>query len=169
MDELGTKRQRIRGKTSLPQFAVKGVRRDITVYLRLASGHSIHISIFADDSVSTLITRSKRMFNLPIARLIMPCGAMLNPSTSLNKNGIVHGQELTAVVIMPRIFSTQTAFAFLKNDGSVVTWGHSRAGGGDSTSVRAQLQGEIKQVFGTASAFAALKNDGSVVTWGENN
>ncbi|NLQ07272.1 hypothetical protein FLX35_05265 [Cylindrospermopsis raciborskii LB2897] len=58
-----------------------------------------------------------------------------------------------------------SAFAALKSDGSVVTWGES-SWGGNSSSVASQLTGGVTQIFSTFYAFAALKNDGSVVTWG---
>ena len=54
------------------------------------------------------------------------------------------------------------AFAALKNDGSVVTWGYADYGGNSS----AVDTSNVKRIFLTAAAFAALKNDGSVVTWG---
>ena len=59
------------------------------------------------------------------------------------------------------------AFAALKNDGSVVTWGSS-ADGGDSSSVSDQINSGVVQLFSSNTAFAALKNDGSVVTWGKS-
>ncbi len=66
-----------------------------------------------------------------------------------------------------QIFSNYYAFAALKEDGSVVTWGHA-AFGGDSGSVATQLNSGVSQVFSTLDAFAALKEDGSVVTWGDS-
>ena len=63
------------------------------------------------------------------------------------------------------IFSTEYAFAALKNDGSVVAWGNSSYGG-DSSSVSAYLNSGVVNIFSTERAFAALKNDGSVVAWG---
>ncbi|WP_308410753.1 Calx-beta domain-containing protein, partial [Cylindrospermopsis raciborskii] len=59
------------------------------------------------------------------------------------------------------------AFAALKSDGSVVTWGDSFSGG-DSSSVSSSLTSGVTQIFSTFSAFAALKSDGSVVTWGDS-
>jgi hypothetical protein len=69
-----------------------------------------------------------------------------------------------------QIFSTEGAFAALRNDGTVVTWGISDYGGnssgvdfdGPSNSLK------VTQIFSTASAFAALRSDGSVVTWGRS-
>ena len=61
------------------------------------------------------------------------------------------------------------AFAALKSDGSVVTWGASESGG-NSSSVSSRLTSGVTQIFSTCSsgAFAALKSDGSVVTWGSS-
>ena len=66
-----------------------------------------------------------------------------------------------------QIFSTDTAFAALKEDGSVVTWGNSDWGG-DSSGVSGALQAGVAQIFSTRSAFAALKEDGSVFSWGNS-
>jgi len=72
------------------------------------------------------------------------------PSRPLSSNGeIRHG----------------SAFAVLKADGSVVTWGGG-GNGGDSNAVASQLSSGVSQIFSTEYAFAALKADGSVVTWG---
>lgn len=65
------------------------------------------------------------------------------------------------------------AFAALKSDGSVVTWGVSDAGG-DSSAVAARLTGGVVDIVcatGVTSegAFAAIKSDGSVVTWGNSS
>ncbi len=62
-----------------------------------------------------------------------------------------------------------SAFAAIRNDGSVVTWGYGE-NGGDSSSVAVQLNGSIDvvEVFSNGSSFAALREDGSVVTWGSS-
>ena len=62
------------------------------------------------------------------------------------------------------IYSTGGAFAALKNDKTVVTWG---AGpyGGDSSSVATDLTG-VTAIYSTHGAFAALKTDKTVVAWG---
>ena len=58
------------------------------------------------------------------------------------------------------------AFAAVKSDGSVVTWGWPDRGG-DSSGVAAQLSSGVQSVVGNSVAFAAVKSDGSVVAWGE--
>ncbi len=65
-------------------------------------------------------------------------------------------------------FGDVGAFAAIKADGSVVTWGIAPFGG-DSSAVASQLNGAVgvTQIYSTGSAFAALRADGSVVTWGD--
>lgn len=60
------------------------------------------------------------------------------------------------------------AFAALRKDGSVVTWGNA-AYGGDSRAVASQLDGTIPvtRLYVQSFAMAALRQDGSVVTWGD--
>jgi alpha-tubulin suppressor-like RCC1 family protein len=62
-------------------------------------------------------------------------------------------------------FINEYAYAALRGNGSVVTWGDPNYGG-DSTAVASQLSSGVVQVFSGTRAFAALKRDGSVVTWG---
>jgi len=63
-----------------------------------------------------------------------------------------------------QIQATQSAFAAILADGSVVSWGDAKAGG-DSSAVQDQLRG-VQQIQATQRAFAAILADGSVVTWG---
>ncbi|CAE8607642.1 unnamed protein product [Polarella glacialis] len=64
--------------------------------------------------------------------------------------------------------ATCGAFAVIKNNGSVVTWGHPDMGG-DSSAVASLLTEGVVQIVATDAAFAAIKDDGSVVTWGQWN
>ena len=65
-----------------------------------------------------------------------------------------------------RIFSNNYAFAALKNDRSVVSWGAGWAGGTHGV----QVSGGVSDVSSTFhGGFAALKDDGSVVTWGSSS
>jgi len=61
--------------------------------------------------------------------------------------------------------AAQGAFAALRHDGSVVTWGDPSCGG-DSSAVQAKLKG-VTQIHSTHTAFAAIVLDGSVVAWGD--
>ena len=65
-----------------------------------------------------------------------------------------------------KIVSTQLAFAALKTDGSVVTWGNPDFGGDSSDAINELNNKTIISIASTVGACAALKSDGSVVTWG---
>ena len=60
------------------------------------------------------------------------------------------------------------AFAALKADGSVISWGYGGTGG-DNSAVTSQLSSGVRQIFSAGTAFAALKTDGSVVSWGNGD
>jgi len=60
-----------------------------------------------------------------------------------------------------QLVATDSAFAAIKDDASVVTWGAKRAIHGC-----AELM-DVQQVVPNEGAFAAIKSDGSVVTWGD--
>ncbi len=65
-------------------------------------------------------------------------------------------------------YQNQAAFAALKANGAVVSWGDSTSGG-DASAVATQLDGSVRvtKIYSSAQAFAALRADGSVVTWGK--
>ena len=57
------------------------------------------------------------------------------------------------------VYSTAAAFAALKDDGSVVTWGGSSYGG-NSSSVSDDLSSGVEAIYSTwHGAFAAVKSD----------
>ena len=64
-----------------------------------------------------------------------------------------------------QIQANSAAFAAIRDDGCVVTWG-STSSGGDSSAVQDQLR-NVQQIQGALRAFAAVLGDGSVVTWGD--
>ena len=67
-----------------------------------------------------------------------------------------------------RIVSNPGAFAYMKSDGSVISWGKSE-NGGDSTAVKNDLTSGVQQIYSADRAFAAVKNNGSVITWGDKS
>lgn len=64
-----------------------------------------------------------------------------------------------------KIVPSYKAFAALKTNGSVVTWGRFYQGG-DSREVASQISSDVVDLFSCWKGFAALKKDGSVVSWG---
>lgn len=76
------------------------------------------------------------------------------------------GSAVAFTIGSGRQFPNRGAFAALKDDGSVLTWGN-QLSGGNSTSVAGSLTSNVTAVYSNSVAFAALKSDGSLVTWGE--
>ncbi|OLP97859.1 hypothetical protein AK812_SmicGene19766 [Symbiodinium microadriaticum] len=68
------------------------------------------------------------------------------------------------IVDVECIVATGVAFAAIRGDRRVVTWG-APSMGGDSSGVSRQLE-DIVAVRGTVHAFAAINGGGDVVTWG---
>ncbi len=86
---------------------------------------------------------------------------MINNNRALIKQSTPH---------VTQIYSNSSAFAALRVDGSVVTWGSTS--GGDSSAVAKQLDGtiDVTQIYSDShrfASFAALRADGSVVIWGD--
>ena len=75
--------------------------------------------------------------------------------------------QLSQLTGAQQIQAYRYAFAAILTDGSVVTWGHPRAGG-DSRAVQDQLKG-VQQIQACVGAFAAILSDGSVVAWGDED
>ena len=87
-----------------------------------------------------------------------------NTATEVVRTVQVNGDPL----IIHSNLQQSGAFAALKPDGSVVTWGHADRGG-DSSSVSSSLSSGVSAIYSTRYAFAALKTNGSVVTWGDSS
>ena len=87
--------------------------------------------------------------------------------------GCVEAQALTipfAGTLSSSLISNDGAFAAIKSDGSVVTWGFSGSGG-DSSAVADKLDGsvDVVQIYPGMKSFYALRSDGSVVSWGSED
>jgi len=78
------------------------------------------------------------------------------------RDEFIHIYDLTNVKM---IYSNEKAFAALKYDNTVSTWGN-LIDGGDSSKVSSQLV-DIYEIYHTFCAFAALTKNGTVITWGE--
>ena len=59
---------------------------------------------------------------------------------------------------MQHIYSTDHAFAAVKADGSVVTWGHANCDGG-SEQVKEALTSGVQHSYSASCVFAAMKVD----------
>ena len=81
---------------------------------------------------------------------------------TFNSNVITPSGLSSGVV---KIFSNDYAVCALKNDGSIVTWGHSSYGGNMNVA-NFDFTSGIVDIVSTQYAFACVKSDGSAVAWG---
>ncbi|CAE7879702.1 MCAT [Symbiodinium sp. KB8] len=99
-----------------------------------------------------------------LSHLIDDSGDCLPGGIELEAAGLADGDTVSAIVRHTQLASTHTAFALLRCDGSVVTWG-SAYQGGDSVAFQSKLK-DVSKIYSSDYAFAAVRSDGSVVTWG---
>ena len=96
--------------------------------------------------------------------LTLEDGSRGNINLKLEKDSVTNHLDVKDV---KQIFATKEAFAALKSNGNVITWGDSDYGG-DSSLVSSELI-NITNIYSTERAFAALNSDGNVITWGESD
>ena len=93
-------------------------------------------------------------------------------SSFFNKDaecGSVNVCDSSQSVAVPTIVSTDKAFALLKHDGSVVSWGFGPQGGSIPTNLAQwfSLKKNIKELYSNSFAFVAVDEDGNAFTWGQ--
>ncbi|CAE7748222.1 unnamed protein product, partial [Symbiodinium pilosum] len=132
-------------------------------------------------TVGDLRRRAERELCTGLCKLISESGRLLPELATIDEVGLKSGEHLTAAVRQPQIAATLTAFALLRADGSVVTWGEPNQGG-DSSEVQEDLHDILdiqasdyafaaRRADGCVAAeraFAAILSDGSVVAWGDS-
>eukprot|EP00929_Paragymnodinium_shiwhaense_P121954 TRINITY_DN9440_c0_g1_i4.p1 TRINITY_DN9440_c0_g1~~TRINITY_DN9440_c0_g1_i4.p1 ORF type:complete len:294 (-),score=71.85 TRINITY_DN9440_c0_g1_i4:358-1239(-) len=121
----------------------------------------------AKDKVKTLKARVEECLGGLECKLVADGGAELLEDSTIEGAGLQDEDCVGAFIVddKPQISSTAGAYAALKPDGSVVTWGDEERGG-DSSSVKDFLASGVIRVSATSGAFAALRKDGSVTAWG---
>ena len=143
-----------------------------TLAVQLASGQEVVSDFFlgADSKIGDLADAAGCQLAVASSRcvLLSPSGECMAHSLTSSATSLSDGDVVTVLVVdLPRVYANQYgwAFAAVKQDGSVVTWGYADLGGNSDT-VKSELAGGVVHVVGAEYAFAAVKQDGSVVTWG---
>ncbi|HCT98576.1 MAG TPA: hypothetical protein DF614_00400, partial [Methylococcaceae bacterium] len=89
---------------------------------------------------------------------------------NLGGNSTAVSTQIDGRIPITTLYSNGRAFAALRGDGSVVTWGDALNGGTLKTAMMPQIDGaiDVKVIYANdaSGVFAALRDDGSVVTWG---
>ena len=142
------------------------------VDVHLVSGRGVTLATEADDSVFALKKRAQAAFAVAGGRLLNCSGGVLNGTATVEQTGLQTGDVLTFLVKLHQVtaskqrwFCAGAAFAAIRDDGCVVTWGHADFGG-DSRAVQDRLH-NVQHIQSGFRAFAAILDDGSVVTWGD--
>mmetsp|Transcript_43999 Transcript_43999/g.98544 ORF Transcript_43999/g.98544 Transcript_43999/m.98544 type:complete len:546 (+) Transcript_43999:31-1668(+) len=136
----------------------------VSISVQLLSGQGATVLLPTDASVTALQDAVQKSLGTRISNLVTQSGKILQASESLLQAGIGDWDCLTAVVRESALASNFFAFALIRPDGSVITWGE-KDYGGDSSAVKDELQ-NVDAIQATATALAALRSDGTVVTWG---
>ena len=139
----------------------------ITVTVTLLSGTHATVTLPGDATVADLRQKAQRALQTPLGKTISASGALLGGSGTLSQFGVQNGDTITAVTQSVAVAASARAFALIRADGSVVTWG-CRHGGGDSSAVQHQLH-NVLQIQAAEAGFAALRDDGVVVSWGDQH
>ncbi len=147
-------------------LAGSGLNGEIDV-VDVYSTYSAYAALRADGSIVTWGERFKGGDGAQALSILdgsVKVHSVYQQGDSTNASSVI-----TSSVNFVQVYSNGHAFAALRSDGSVVSWGDGGYGG-YSGSVNGQLNGniDVKHIFSTDYAFAALRVDGSVVTWGSS-
>ncbi|CAE7229205.1 unnamed protein product, partial [Symbiodinium sp. CCMP2592] len=140
--------------------------QDIEVHVTLFSSKSVCVWASADDTVNKLRLKAQKELLVGLAGLVAPNGELLRGLDTLRQSNLRSGDMVYATVRPATLASTRQsmAFALMRSDGSVVTWGPGDRGG-DSSAVQDRLR-DVEQIVATGVSFAAIRSDRRVVTWG---
>ncbi|OLQ00879.1 hypothetical protein AK812_SmicGene16413 [Symbiodinium microadriaticum] len=105
--------------------------QDIEVLVALLSGEVISVCASASDTVNKLRLKAQRELEVGIAGLVAPNGELLRGLDTLGQCNLRSGDMVYATIRPATLASTRQsmAFALMRTDGSVVTWGPSDRGG----------------------------------------
>ncbi|CAJ1330125.1 unnamed protein product [Effrenium voratum] len=157
------------GKLQAPSTAMYSALGVWALRLAIPSGEGVQLGGFHQrSSVAELWQEAQRKLQRSISGLL--CAGQARPLRrrwTLQEAQLEDGDTLCAVAGCASLCSKQwsKAFALIRADGKVVTWGAPTCAG-DSLAVQHLLQ-EVVQISASSCAFAAVRADGRVVTWGD--
>ena len=97
----------------------------IQISIALPSGRSEAFTLPQSSKVGDLRILAQKSFQRGFLRLVDADHGMVDPAVSLQSAGLEDGDNLTAIVIHPKVAATARSFALFCSGGNrVVTWGH---------------------------------------------
>lgn len=135
----------------------------IAIDVVLASGRTATVTLDSVAFISDLKIRAEEELGMPLLHVSAE-GKILKTSCTLADAGLKDGATVTASARRASLVGGSAAFAVIRGDASVITWGEGRDGG-NSSRVQHLLK-DVQTIIGNSSSFAALLGDKSVVVWG---
>eukprot|EP00439_Symbiodinium_sp_Y106_P046771 s3396_g5.t6 len=135
------------------------------IAVALISGKKVVIEVEGNTRVNELIRDAQIELGVGLSKLINERGDVVNASMTLDEAGIENEETVWGIVRQDAIAASNSAFAVLRKDGSVITLGNPFDGGKAGFEQQQQLKG-VQCIKAAARAFAAILVDGSVVSWG---
>ena len=134
------------------------------INVALMSGRAAQVPVIMDHPLKRVKLEAQSALRTGMGVLRDLKGRTLDDCQTARAASLISGDTVTFQVRQTRLASHRRgcAFAALRGDGSVVTWGDPRWGG-DSSTVQEQLK-KVQRIQATGGAFAAVLDSGSVVT-----
>lgn len=138
--------------------------RSVGSSLRMSSMIAIDVVLASGRTATvTLDSDAEEELGMPLLHVSAE-GKILKTSCTLADAGLKDGATVTASARRASLVGGSAAFAVIRGDASVITWGEGRDGG-NSSRVQHLLK-DVQTIIGNSSSFAALLGDKSVVVWG---
>ncbi|CAJ1364335.1 unnamed protein product [Effrenium voratum] len=172
-DRGGLKRVRelcLPGRAVSAPRARPGIGEESTWYEAWACliGEAAELEVPSNTSVQELKLKAQREFG--IHELVTSRGQLLRGLCTLREAGLRDGETISATVRSARLSSGRLcrAFALVRGDGTVVSWGDKVACGQYSDINWEELR-DVQKIRPSSGAFAALLGNGRVLTWGDTS
>ena len=138
----------------------------IRVDVVLLSGQTASVTMMPDDIVYDVKLAAQKKMQIGLHNLFGQNGQLLEDWWCVKHSCLKDGDVINASVRCSMLASSSKnpAFALIRSDGSVQTWGDAESGG-NSDSAAEKLR-NVRRICASSGAFAAIVSDGSVVTWG---
>ncbi|CAJ1416495.1 unnamed protein product [Effrenium voratum] len=143
----------------------------LSIQVALLSGRCAALQVKPSTKVYELRQRAQQQLHVGLKALVAR-GRLLKNACTLGEAGLDDGDTIHATARPGASAScfgfggshAARAFASIRRDGSVVSWGD-KLSGGDCSAVQQSLT-QVRCIRASQAAFTAVRGDGSCVTWG---
>ncbi|CAE7656923.1 HERC1 [Symbiodinium sp. KB8] len=141
---------------------IKACIMSMSVHVGLLSGHSCVVDTDAALTVGELRRKVQQKLQIGVSAFVDDSGQLLQEDQSLSEAGLQDGCRVTAAASSVKLLGSRMckAFALLRPEGSVITWGAA------GELCRGEMR-NVEHIAASVAAFAAVQEDGKVVCSGE--